>query len=101
MSSPPGDVSHESGQQCRPDQHIRVRRIPGGNGQTLILDIASYIKGGTVDLFLFAPDGTERRITIGSGNTTEEVALEKGTWQYNCSGLFKDGGNVRIVGTVR
>ena len=71
------------------------------NGQTLILDIASDIKGGTVDLFLFAPDGTERRITIGSGNTTEEVALEKGTWQYNCSGLFKDGGDVRIVGTVR
>ena len=28
-------------------------------------------------------------------------ALEKGTWQYNCSGLFKDGGDVRIVGTVR
>ena len=32
---------------------------------------------------------------------TKEIHLEKGTWQYNCSGMFKEGGIVRIVGTIK
>lgn len=43
----------------------------------------------------------EQHITIGSGDLSKEIPLEKGTWMYNCSGLFKDGGNVKIVGTLR
>lgn len=69
--------------------------------QTLVLNIISDIKGGTVDLFLFDPNGKEQHITIGSSNLTKEIALEKGFWQYNCSGIFKDGGNIKIVGTIR
>lgn len=71
------------------------------NNQTLVLTITSDIKGGTVDLFLFDPNGKEQRITIGSTNITKEIALEKGKWQYNCSGIFQDGGNIRIVGTIK
>lgn len=71
------------------------------NNQTLTLNITSDIKGGSVDLILFAPHGKEQRITISSTDTTKEITLEKGTWQYNCSGIFKDGGNVRIVGTIK
>lgn len=71
------------------------------NNQTLVLTITSDIKGGTVDLFLFDPNGREQRITIGSANITKEIALEKGKWQYNCSGIFQDGGNIRIVGTIK
>lgn len=70
------------------------------DNQTLILNITSDIKGGTVDLFLFNPNGKEQRITIGSTNWTKEIPLEKGTWQYNCSGIFQDGGNIKIVGTI-
>lgn len=72
-----------------------------GNNQTLILNITSDIKGGSVDLILFDPNGIEQRITIGSEDITKEIALEKGIWQYNCSGMFKDGGNVKIVGTIK
>ncbi len=71
------------------------------DNQTLILNITSNIKGGTVDLFLFAPSGKEQRITIGAENRTEEIILEKGVWQYNCSGIFKDGGEISIVGTIK
>lgn len=71
------------------------------DNQTLILNITSNIKGGTVDLFLFAPSGKEQRITIGAENRIEEIALEKGIWQYNCSGIFKDGGEISIVGTIK
>ena len=71
------------------------------DNQTLILNITSDIKGGTVDLFLFNPNGKEQRITIGSTNWTKEIPLEKGTWQYNCSGIFQDGGNIKIVGTIK
>lgn len=71
------------------------------DNQTLILTITSDIKGGTVDLFLFDPKGKEQRITINSTNTTKEIALEKGEWQYNCSGVFQDGGNIKIVGTIK
>lgn len=69
--------------------------------QTLVLTITSDIQGGSVDLFLFDPAGREQHITIGSGDLSKEIPLEKGTWMYNCSGLFKDGGNVKIVGTLR
>lgn len=71
------------------------------DNQTLVLNIASDIKGGTVDLFLFDPSGKEQRITIGSANITREIPLKKGKWQYNCSGLFQDGGDIRITGTIK
>ena len=71
------------------------------NDQTLSLNVTSDIKGGSVDLFLFGPNGKEQRITIGSADMTQEIVLEKGTWRYNCSGLFKDGGNVKIVGIIK
>ena len=71
------------------------------NNQTLTLNITSDIKGGSVDLFLFDPNGIEQRITIGSANISKDIALEKGIWQYNCSGIFKDGGNIKIVGTIK
>lgn len=71
------------------------------DNQTLTLNIVSDIKNGSVDLFLFDPKGKEQCITFGSGNITKEITLEKGKWQYNCSGLFKDGGNVKIVGTIK
>lgn len=70
------------------------------NGQTLTLDITSTIKGGTVDFFLFDPNGKEQRMTIGSSNFTQEIPLTEGLWQYNCSGIFKDGGNIKIIGTI-
>ena len=69
--------------------------------QTLILNVTSDIKGGSVDLFLFDPNGKEHRVTIGSDDMTEEIPLEKGVWQYNCSGMFKDGGNIKIIGTIK
>lgn len=71
------------------------------DNQILILNITSDIKGGSVDLFLFDPNGSEQRITIGSADMTKEISLAKGKWQYNCSGLFKDGGNIKIVGTIK
>lgn len=69
--------------------------------QVLTLAITSDIKGGSADFFLFDPSGKEQRITIGSEDMIKEIPLEKGLWQYNCSGLFKDGGNIKIVGTVK
>lgn len=71
------------------------------DNQTLTLNITSDIKGGSVVLFLFDPNGKEQRITIGSANLAKEIPLEKGIWQYNCSGAFKDGGNIEIVGTIK
>lgn len=71
------------------------------NNQTLTLKITSDIKGGSVDFFLFDPDGKEQCITIESSDTTKEILLKKGVWKYNCSGIFQDGGNIKIVGTIR
>lgn len=71
------------------------------DNQTLVLTITSDIKGGTVDLFLFDPNGKEQRITIGSADITKEIALEKGKWQFNCSGIFQDGGDIKIMGTIK
>lgn len=69
--------------------------------QILTITVTSTIKGGTVELFLFDPYGKERRITIGASHMTEEIPLEPGTWQYNCSGIFTEGGDVRITGTIK
>ncbi|WP_349670587.1 stalk domain-containing protein [Lacrimispora sp.] len=71
------------------------------NNQTLTINITSNIKGGSVDLFLFDPNGKEQKITIGSANITKEIALEKGVWKYNCSGVFKDGGNIKVLGEIK
>lgn len=69
--------------------------------QTLTLTITSDIKGGSVDFFLFDPNGNQQHITIGSADITKEIPLEKGIWQYNCSGLFQDGGNITVTGTIQ
>ena len=71
------------------------------NNQTLTINITSDIRGGSVDLFLFDPNGKEQKITIGSANITKEIALEKGVWKYNCSGVFKDGGNIKVLGEIK
>lgn len=71
------------------------------SNQTLVLNITSDIKGGSVDFFLFGPEGKEHRITIGSADIAKEIPLEKGIWKYNCSGMFKDGGNIKLVGTIK
>ena len=71
------------------------------DNQRLTLEITSDIKGGSVDLFLFDPNGIEQRITIESVNMGKTIVLSKGEWKYNCSGIFKEGGNVRIVGMIQ
>lgn len=71
------------------------------NNQTLALNITSTIKGGSVDLFLFDPNGKEQRITIGYESFVEDIKLTEGLWQYNCSGIFKDGGNITVVGYIK
>ena len=71
------------------------------DNQRLTLEITSDIKGGSVDLFLFDPNGIEQRITIESVNMKKTLVLSKGEWKYNCSGIFKEGGNVRIVGMIQ
>ena len=71
------------------------------DGQRLTLEITSDIEGGSVDLFLFDPNGIEQRITIESVNMRKTIVLSKGEWKYNCSGIFKEGGNVRIVGMIQ
>jgi hypothetical protein len=112
---PGNNISHEVISDINADGNVVINLVNNSNqtniaksgsfqaenGQTLTLNITSDIKGGTVDLFLFDPNGKEQRITIGSTDVTKEIALEKGTWQYNCSGLFKDGGNIKIVGTIK
>lgn len=71
------------------------------DNQKLTLMILSDIQGGTVDLFLFDPSGKEQHIVIGAENSVKEIALEKGTWKYNCSGIFRDGGDVQITGIIQ
>ncbi len=71
------------------------------DGQTLILDIKSDIKEGAVDLFLFDPDGKEQRIVIKDFDMIKEIKLKKGKWAYNCFGILKKGGEIRIKGTVK
>lgn len=71
------------------------------SGQVLTLEITSTIRGGLVDLFLFAPDGTEHRFTIGTADgAIREVELTEGIWAYNVFGIFRNGGNISITGTL-
>ena len=69
------------------------------SGQTLTLDITSNITGGSVDLFLFNPAGVEQRITIWGNDTTKEIPLTEGVWQFNAFGIFR-GGSISIVGII-
>ncbi|WP_125140440.1 hypothetical protein [Clostridium transplantifaecale] len=71
------------------------------DNQKLIINVTSDVKGGSIELFLFDPNGKEQRISIGSVKTSITIALKKGVWKYNCSGVFKEGGNVNIVGTIK
>ena len=71
------------------------------DNQKLTLTILSDIQGGTVDLFLFDPSGNEQHMVIGAENSVKEITLEKGIWQYNCSGMFRDGGNIQVVGVIQ
>lgn len=71
------------------------------DNQILVLEITSDIKGGSVDFFLFDPNGKEQRIVIESSDIIKEIPLKKGLWKYNCSGIFAEGGNVKITGTIR
>ena len=71
------------------------------DNQTLTINITSDIKGGSVDLFIFDPNGKEQKITISSANMTKEIALKKGVWKYNCYGVFKDGGNIKVLGDIK
>lgn len=102
-----GNTASESSVVMNLTNHAGQRNIAESgsfqaeDNQILTLTVTSDIKGGAVDLFLFDPNGNEQRITIGSADITKEIPLEKGIWQYNCSGMFKDGGNVTIVGTIK
>ena len=71
------------------------------DNQILVLEITSDIKGGTADFFLFDPNGKEQRIVIESSDIIKEIPLKKGLWKYNCSGIFAEGGNVKLTGTIR
>ncbi len=73
----------------------------GKNNQTLKMEITSTIKGGTVDLFLIDPNNKQYQFTIGSGTATKEIELTEGVWKYNCSGMFRNGGDIRITGTIK
>ncbi len=70
------------------------------SGQKLILEINAEITDGSVDFFLFDPSGKETRYTFAAGESTKEIQLSAGKWAYNCSGSFKKGGSVRVIGTL-
>ena len=107
-ASLPDAVSYGNGDSVialanRPEQRniAESGAFQAENNQTLILEITSDIKGGSVDFFLFDPNGKEQRIVIESSDIVKEIPLEKGLWKYNCSGIFKEGGNVKLIGTIR
>jgi len=82
-------------------QISRAGSFQARDNQILILRITSSIIGGTVDLFLFAPDGTEHRITVGAtALTTRQIELTEGLWAYNAFGMFRGGGDINIVGRL-
>ena len=66
---------------------------------TLILEIYSNIRGGSVDFFLFDPNGVEHRLTISSSSTSREFALSAGVWQFTTFGAFREG-NITITGSI-
>ena len=94
----PGDEGLQEGTRDMSAQGNVVLNLANHAGQRNIAESGSC---QAEDLFLFAPDGREQRVAIGSGNISREIPLEKGTWNYNCSGMFTEGGNVKIVGTVK
>ena len=107
-ASLPDAVSYGNGDSVialtnRPEQRniAESGAFQAEDNQTLILEITSDIKGGSVDFFLFDPNGKEQRIVIESSDIVKEIPLEKGLWKYNCSGIFKEGGNVKLTGTIR
>lgn len=107
-ASLPDAVSYGNGDSVialtnRPEQRniAESGAFQAEDNQTLILEITSDIKGGTIDFFLFDPNGKEQRIVIESSDIVKEIPLEKGLWKYNCSGIFKEGGNVKLIGTIR
>lgn len=107
-ASLPDAVSYGNGDSVialanRPEQRniAESGAFQAEDNQTLILEITSDIKGGFVDFFLFDPNGKEQHIVIESSDIVKEIPLEKGLWKYNCSGIFKEGGNVKLIGTIR
>ena len=107
-ASLPDAVSYGNGDSVialanRPEQRniAESGAFQAEDNQTLILEITSDIKGGSVDFFLFDPNGKEQHIVIESSDIVKEIPLEKGLWKYNCSGIFKEGGNVKLIGTIR
>ena len=107
-ASLPDAVSYGNGDSVialanRPEQRniAESGSFQAEDNQTLILEITSDIKGGSIDFFLFDPNGKEQRIVIESSDIVKEIPLEKGLWKYNCSGIFKEGGNVKLIGTIR
>ncbi len=107
-ASLPDAVSYGNGDSVialanRPEQRniAESGAFQAEDNQTLILEITSDIKGGSIDFFLFDPNGKEQRIVIESSDIVKEIPLEKGLWKYNCSGIFKEGGNVKLIGTIR
>jgi len=107
-----GEVVNDTQDDLYPDTVINIHSNNRNNvvfsgsfaaddNQVLILQITSSIQGGSVDLFLFAPDGTEHRFTVGATSLTERVVtLAYGVWAYTVFGQFRSG-DVSIVGTTK
>lgn len=71
------------------------------DNQTLVLEINSNIDGN-VNLYFFNPKGQQvEAFAIGSANTSEEIKLSKGRWAYNCTGSYKAGGEIEIIGKIK
>lgn len=71
------------------------------DNQILKLQIDAELINGSVDFVLFSPDGEEyETINITKIQDTKIVELSKGTWIYNCSGMFRGGGYCTILGII-
>lgn len=71
------------------------------DNQVLKLQIDANLINGSVDFVLFNPDGDEQEsINITKINDTKIIELSKGRWAYNCSGMFRGGGECRIIGII-
>lgn len=71
------------------------------DNQTLKLQIDANVINGSVDFTLFNPDGEEcDTIHITKMNETKTIELSKGRWAYNCTGMFRGGGECKIVGII-
>ncbi len=71
------------------------------DGDKLKLQIKAELINGSVDFILFDPNGVQRK-TITIDKMDEEIIIElsKGQWAYNCSGMFRGGGNLILIGTL-